>query len=456
MLSWGSRTSPSEGYYPKLNIGSRLWLVPLVLVLGAIVGTSVARGWIYCVGFCLLCLLLVWPVEAGLGAYVLFLPFEPISVVGNEATGTSITWVLGILAGIAVLVTMAIRGRFRLPSRAALWWSLLVLWATLSIAWAMDPALAFKRLPTVLSLFLLYLICACTRFQERELKIVALLSIAGACAASIYACFLSPGASGAAAAIRNSLAWGTREADPNGFAESLLLPLAMTLGGFLLLRNRYARAMMLAAFALISYALLLTLSRGALVALLVMILVYVRHTPRPLRRRLLLPAFLFAAALLMMSTTIFDRFASAVQTGGAGRLDIWIAGYHAVKAHGVIGAGLDNFPIAYSEVAGYASQFRGIARASHNIFLGTWVELGLPGLLLLVTAMGYPLWVSRRLLRARIDQFSAPILICHAACWSVLTAGLFLDIVWRKTFWLSWMLLMLVLKLRQEYYAEVV
>ena len=445
-----SRTSPSEGLYPKLNIGPRLWLVPFVVALGVIVGTTVARGWIYCVGFCLLCLLLLWPIEVGLGAYVLFLPFEPISVIGDQPTGTSITWVLGILAGLAVLGTMIIRGRFRRPPNSVLWWSLLVLWATVSAAWAMDPDIALKRLPTIFSLFLLFLICACTRFQERELKVVALLSIAGGCAAAIYTCFLAPGAGGGVAALRNSLAWGDRQADPNGFAESLMVPLALALGGFALLRNRHARAMMLVAFGLISYAVLLTMSRGALVALLVMTIVYMRHMPGKLSRRLLIPASIFGVAVLAMSNAIFARLALAVQTGGAGRLDIWIAGFQAIKEHGLIGAGLDNFPLAYSEVAGYASQFQGIARAAHNIFLNTWVELGLPGLLLFVIAMGYQLRVSKRALRARIDQFSAPILISHAACWSVLTAGLFLDIVWRKTFWLSWTLLMLAVQMRRD------
>jgi O-antigen ligase len=448
MLS--SRTSPSDGLYPKLNIGARLWLVPFVLVLGIIVGTTVARGWIYCVAFCLLCLLLLWPVEVGLGAYVLFLPFEPISVIGDQSTGTSITWVLGILAGMAVLGTMIVRGRFRRPPKSVLWWSLLVLWATVSTAWAMDPDIALKRLPTIFSLFLLFLICACTRFEQRELNVVALLSIAGGCAAAIYTCFLAPGAAGGIATLRNSLAWGDRQADPNGFAESLLVPLALSMGGFVLLRNRHARAIMLVAFGLISYAVLLTMSRGALVALLVMTIVYVWNMPQKLSRRLLIPAAFLGVAVLMMLNAIVARFALAIQTGGAGRLDIWTAGFHAIKEHGLIGAGLDNFPLAYSEVAGYASEFRGIARAAHNIFLNIWVELGVPGLLLFVTAMAYQLRVGKRALRAKIDQFSAPILMCQATCWSVLTAGLFLDIVWRKTFWLSWTLLMLAVQMRRN------
>lgn len=451
MLSMGQRDA-APGLYRRWGISPRLWLIPLVIALGALTGLTIARGWIYCLGFCLLCLLLLRPVETGLGAFVFFLPFEEVSAIGSQSTGTSVEWVLGLLAAGAVLGTMVVRGRFQRPSGSALWWTVFALWATASSAWAINPELVFRRLPTIFSLLVLYLICASTRFEERELKVVALLSIAGGCAAALYTTLLlHAGATIGNAISRNSMVWGDRAADPNDLALSLLLPLALSLGGFLFMRKGYARTMMLMAFALISYAVLLTLSRGALVSLLVMMIVFVRYMPRSLRRRLLIPLSMFGAAVLAMSAIILTRLALGINTGGAGRLDIWTAGLQAIKEHGLFGAGLDNFPLAYNQVAGFASQYRGMARAAHNIFLNVWVELGLPGLLLFIGAMRSHLKQASRALRERRDQFSAPILICHAACWSVITAGLFLDIVWRKTFWLSWTFLILAIKFRQVY-----
>lgn len=451
MLSLSNRRADSALYSRPL-INPRLWLIPLVIALGIMTGLAISRGWIYCFGFCVLCLLLLWPVEVGLGAYAFFLPFDPISAIGGESTGTSISFVLGIVAGGAVLGTMLVRERFQRPPKSTIWWSVLIVWATVSSAWAIDPEHVFHRLPTALSLFILFMICTATRFEERELKVVALLSIAGACAAALYVTFFSPaGPAIGPAALRSSVAWGDRQADPNDFAASLLLPLSLALGGFLFARNRYARIMMLLAFGLISYAVLVTLSRGALVALLVMTILYIRYMPRHLRKRLVIPISIFVAALATMSTAIFERITMGVETGGAGRLDIWTAGLQAIKQHGLIGAGLDNFPLAYSEVAGYASRDRGLARAAHDIFLNIWVELGVPGLILFIAAMSSHLRAAKKVLRARADQFSAPVLICYAASCSVIVAGLFFDIVWRKTFWLTWTFLLLTLKFREAY-----
>lgn len=443
------KTASHLDFRPGLN--PRFWLVPLIMFLAVTVGVLIADSWIYCLAFCLLCLLLLWPIEVGLGAYVFFLPFEPVSVIGSQRSGTSIEWVLGVLAGIAVLGTMVVRGRFRRPPKATLWWSMLAIWATLSSAWAINPDFVFRRLPTVASLLGLYLICASTRFEERELKVVALLSIAGGCAAALYTALVyHPAITTGAAALRSSMVWGNREADPNDFALTLVLPLALSFGAYLFMRRGSGRIVMLAAFSLMSYAVLLTLSRGALIAMLVMLLIYVRYMPRHSRRRLLIPVSVFAVAAIAMSAVLYERFLLAIQTGGAGRLDIWTAGLQAIKEHGLIGAGLDNFPLAYTEVAGYASQFRGLGRAAHNIFLNVWVELGVPGLILLLAAMRSHLRNAKRVLQARADQFSAPILICHAACWSVVVGGFFLDILWRKPFWLVWTFLMLALQFRKE------
>lgn len=444
------KTASNVDFRPSF-ISPQLWLVPLLMVLAVVVGVVIAHGWIYCLAFCLFCLLLLWPIEVGLGAYVFFLPFEPVSVIGSQRSGTSIEWVLGVLAGIAVLGTMLVRGRFRRPPKAALWWSILAVWALLSSAWAINPDLVFRRLPTIASLLGLYLICASTRFEERELKVVALFSIAGGCAAALYTALVyHPAITAGTAALRNSMVWGNREADPNEFALTLVLPLALSFGAYLFMRRGMLRVAMLGAFSLMSYAVLLTLSRGALVALLVMVLIYVRYMPRHTRKRLLIPLSVFVLAAIAMSTVLYQRFLLAIQTGGAGRLDIWTAGLQAIKEHGLIGAGLDNFPLAYTEVAGYASQFRGLGRAAHNLFLNVWVELGVPGLFLLLAAMRSHLRNAKRVLQARADQFSSPILICHAACWSVVVGGLFLDILWRKPFWLVWTLLMLVLQFRKE------
>jgi O-antigen ligase len=123
--------------------------------------------------------------------------------------------------------------------------------------------------------------------------------------------------------------------------------------------------------------------------------------------------------------------------GGAGRVPIWTAGLEALKHFWVQGAGVNNFPEAYSAYAGFAPKFKGFGNASHNIYLGTWVELGIVGLTFFLLAIRSQF----RAVRPAHDEFDPLLVGSEAAAWAILVAGFFIDIVWRKYFWFSWILL---------------
>src|SRR5437879_5389528 len=111
---------------------------PVLMGLSAalMTGAAIVYGkWIHLAGIGVICLLMLWPLEVALGTYSLLLPFDSISVVGNEATGTTLTWVVGGVAGAALVGTGILQDRFQRPPRAALWWALYVLWGAVTTAW---------------------------------------------------------------------------------------------------------------------------------------------------------------------------------------------------------------------------------------------------------------------------------------------------------------------------------
>jgi len=95
-----------------------------------------------------------------------------------------------------------------------------------------------------------------------------------------------------------------------------------------------------------------------------------------------------------MPELFFERVSdiAIAVSSGEGRVDIWRVGLQALQRYWLIGAGLSNFPFAYNEYAGFAVTYQGYSRGSHNIFLGTWVELGIIGLALMLVA----LWLQLR------------------------------------------------------------
>jgi O-antigen ligase len=134
-----------------------------------------------------------------------------------------------------------------------------------------------------------------------------------------------------------------------------------------------------------------------------------------------------------------ERISQAGETGGAGRLDIWYVGWRALEKYWLVGAGFGNFPNAYTEFADYAPHFQGGNRASHNIFVGSFVEVGVIGLSLLVLAI----IKHFRLIQLRGIRFDKELIMLNAVFWGMLVSSLFLDTLLYKPFWLLWMMIVM-------------
>lgn len=428
-----------------------IWLVGLLVLIGSAIlaGTLIGQeNWLL-LGFAVVMILaLCWPIEIALGMYAFLLPFNSITTLG---AGTTANYALGAIAGMALLVTGVVRKRLTWPPRAARWWLAFVLWCVLTTAWALQPQLSVHKIPTAIALVLLYLVCACWRVADNEFSFLTVLIIAGGCAAACYVVFQF--ASGISfvgqygATGRATMLGGGQETNPNTLGTDLLLPFSLAVAWCVSARRWLTAGLALGAVGIIAYGVFLTMSRSALLAIALVLIIFLARLG--INRRLLTMLALCSLIMVAVPGSFFSRVRTAASDAGSGRLDIWAAGAETLKHYGLIGAGLDNFPTAYSNYAGYAAIFRGFDRGAHNMYLEAGVELGVLGVFLMAAAFLSHLRAVRQP-RPVAGKQSIYLLALECNCWSILLVGLFEDIVWTKSFWLTWMVCVMVAGLKRE------
>lgn len=387
-------------------------------------------------------LILRWPIETALGAFVLLVPFDSLAM-ADSGSGRTILWFVGVGAACTLLAAALVKSRLQRPPRAAFWWTIFVLWCVLTSVWAISPDKAWGAVPTALAPLILYLAAVSFRVEEREYKRIAAFIITGGTAAGFYAIRLFYQGvwfrEATGTTMRGSLIMGDAEVNPNVFATRLLLPLALAVGGYLASRSRIVKLICLGASGTLILALLVTMSRGAFLAMLVMATVFAIRLG--VNRRTLLVGATICGIIMAMPALFFSRLLEAGQTGGAGRLDIWHVAWQLIKHYSLMGAGLSNFPNAYTLYAGYAPLFRGFERDPHNVYLRVLVEFGILGTLLFAKVIWVELFRKPGARAKGKIQRNPWWVACEAAAWAIMTSAMFGNLLWEKSFWLVWMML---------------
>jgi O-antigen ligase len=429
-----SRHTPSSFRSISSQVSQYVVFV-LVTVIAMMIGAAIAEEkWLYCLAALFIAVLLLYPIQVTLGLFTFLMPFDSIASLGEGNHGRTLTWFLGAAAGMVSFATGFAGRRLKAPPGASIWWSSFILWCAVTGVWALKPEISWQRLPTALALLGVYIACGCVRFTNRELQTIIILTILGGCVAAIWTVYLY---SQNEVADRTALKWAGRDTNENEFGMDLLLPISLAIGYFLWCRRWIYKFLVLLAIGTATLGLLVTMSRGAVVALSIMFLAYLYRLR--LSSRILVPILLLVILLCFMPPVFFVRFQESGATGGAGRLYIWKAGMAAFRRYGLFGAGLNNFPVAYTHYAGEASHFKGYGRDAHNIYLAIGVETGLVGLLLFACAVGSQL---RSVLHCKDRRGIYNLLLAsECAWWGMLGVGIFGNILWAKPFWLSWILL---------------
>jgi O-antigen ligase len=195
----------------------------------------------------------------------------------------------------------------------------------------------------------------------------------------------------------------------------------------------------------IGASILATMSRGAIAAVATVFIVLLWRFGA--KRRVLLPLVIMGGIVMSMPD-ISKRFMQSDR--GAGRFDIWHVGLSAFRHYALFGAGQDCFPDAFNQYVRTAPNFVGFSRAPHNIYLGTGVELGLVGLVLLLGAIVRHFLLAAKGSRAVPDEALRLQLVSYqAALCGLLVCGFFLDILWDEYFWLTLMLMVMTVHSRK-------
>ena len=426
----------------RLSYDAPLTSAFLLLLAGVVVIAGILlRNSYLLVALPLIILAIKYPVEMTLGLFAFLVPFDNVLLVGR--TGLSIDWALGAAAGAVLLAYGLVSGRLRMPPRSAIWWGLFVAWGAETLLWALDPAQSLQRLPSAVSIFLFYLVVVSFRMNARELRTVVLFIIAGGVLASAVA--LRDFTRGVGWFSRAALVISNKQTNPNDFADALLLPFSLALAGFLSVQTMIKRSAMLLAATLIGVCVLLTMSRGSLFGLAALLTVYLIRLR--VRRQVLIPILLVSAFITVAPSFFFQRMQQALTDRGDGRWDVFLVGEQIVKHYPILGLGLDNFRVGYAKFAGFAPVFRGFDRDPHDIYLQAWAELGIIGLALLLTAIISQLRELHLANRRRHGSPNYLLLAIEAACWALLVHGFAANLLWRKQFWLVWILAALATQL---------
>lgn len=192
------------------------------------------------------------------------------------------------------------------------------------------------------------------------------------------------------------------------------------------------------AFAL--FAILLTASRGGfIVAVVGLFFIFFSYRGLPFLNKFILLSIAATTALLLTlyvpveSFNRIDTIGSEVASGSLNsRVDIWVAGLHAIGEHpmGVIGVlwgiGVGCFPHAIAPILFYAS--------AHNVFLSMLVEVGVIGFLLFTAILFVALLSTQRM--PRLERLLWLVLLSQ---WGI--AAMTSNMQWRKETWLLFALL---------------
>lgn len=379
------------------------------------------------------------PVTVALSAYAIIVPFEEIITGGTEGVG-AVAKLVGAFCAIVILLALLFQRERRrshvVASLPMLCWSGMLLYCAATLAWSIDPALSGLKFLSLLQYVGLYACIAAAPLKRRDMLILLAATAGGGILAGAYSGYAAATGHGVFIDGRLFLSTDiTGVADPNHIAAALLLPSALLLSAVIWSRSTTLRLAALAGLPIILVAVLLSGSRGAIVALCSMVIFLAIRARASLR--ILLPVGAAILTAILIPNPLFARFTGDHIQDGAGRLGIWHVALPAFAQHWLFGAGYATFPAAYDQAffLAYQAYFVRWHMVSHNLLVSTGVELGIVGLGIVALA-----WIVQfRALRVvgGAGQWFAVRASLEAALLGLAVASLFLDIMREKYLWLA-------------------
>jgi len=336
-------------------------------------------------------------------AFVFDFPWgEYVPQLGGLVLGT---WI-GLLAVGVIVLRTAVTWRRRILSPLHYWMLSLVAWSALSIFWTLDWDSTATRVGTYLQL--LIVVWLIWELAVTEGRVVGLLQayVFGALFAStgtIYNFMIGRTAAQVASTIPGKVVWETYRysfAYVNEDDLGLMLALSLPMVLYLLVSQKGSFVKLLCWLELAAgiTAILLTGSRGAVVAAiigLVMFPLVVFRLPRFQRVASLVACFGLIACgayLIPQSSWIrISQFGSELSEGTlTHRTVLWAAGLEVFRNHAFLGVGAGAYGSAILRAVD-------IPLPAHNTFISVLVELGVIGALLLFALVASSFYCAKRM-----------------------------------------------------------
>ena len=383
-------------------------------------------------------LVVLAPPRALLAAYAFVLPFgSDLELPVLPSPYNTVSTVVGLAVTLALTVRLVADWRSaRTPHPSVPVWVVLLGWLVLTVLWSVAPMRSVTTLLVLISLLALYLLVAVLPFDRAGLRWVELGAVGGALVVAAQA--LSTAATGRLDATTSKLPRFTyAEGDPNITAATLLLPVALVMWWSLNAPTRLARLAASATSVLLVATIVVTGSRGGLVATAAVLVVVLASGRRlPLGRAagyVALAAVALAVTFVSVPEGLRDHLTDTESTG---RTEIWRVGLTACLDTCERGSGYGTFGTVYREAYLSNLSLEGGAGdreyAAHNVALAMLVEGGIVGLVLMVAAIAL---LAAGLLRLPLGLRGPPL----AALAGLLTANMFVSNLNFKYFWLTLM-----------------
>src|SRR3954452_10660474 len=378
----------------------------------------------------------------------LFTVVSFLDILSNIGGSVGITKLIGLLLVLSWFATISTRGENGKDFAAAhptmtYLLAMFVAWSTFSFVWAESPSVALGTSFRYFQDLLLFLIVFTGVRERRHAIWVAAAFVGGATIAAVVAIIYRPDPG----QYDVARATGTI-GDPNELAAVLVAGLLLA-GALVVILKRSPALRVAAATAMLLCAggLLVTFSRGGLIALGFAMVAGVFIAGR--WRRVALGALVLVSVTGLTYFAVLAPQASRDRVlkadGGTGRTDIWKVGSRMVSDHPVRGVGSGNFKISsihYVLKPGSIKYdfFIDHPKVAHNMYLHVLAELGVVGLLLFVSIIAFALMSALHAARTFAEAGDEDMdLLTRAAMLAVLgmlAADFFLSGQLSKQLWL--------------------
>lgn len=389
----------------------------------------------------LLALLVMQPMRITLPVYAAALPFGGLLSIGSTRFG-SLSSILGMVLGLGLVLQLATARRtVRRLSPTVPLWLLFTGMAGATVLWSLTPDKTINGFLSLSSLAGVYILVALRPVDRLVVNRVENGVLFGGVTVICYGLVQLTVLGGFPSDVPgvgpvSDGRFGNDMIGPNNQAVALLLPLVIALTRSTSRPTRTSRVLHLALAALLVLGILMTASRGGMLATILVVLVLAIANPQgrsTLVGYSVVGAIFMAIVFLVQPGGITSR--EVETTSSSGRTSIWRVALAACPEYCPVGSGWGTFPDVYAETQASVPDAevlvgKGGSYEPHNVWILVAIELGVPGVILLAGALGFSFLEAMRLpARLRGPPLSA--------LTGTVFAALFLSNLEFKFFWLA-------------------